>query len=311
MGSLAPTLRLLAACVATVVLCVAPPGARPAAADAAYSVAGLVVDTEGYPVERAWVDIRDEAGLSPPGKGRAATTKADGAFAFTLLDGGRYRLRAVAPYCAWTRTALIAAGATDVRVVLTGEKTLNGRVVDVEGKPVSGVKVSVRIPEAAIPPSAETGDDGKFTVGHLTASPGELVAAASGRGVDGRAKHVARKADVLPGETALTVVLGEGLTIEGKVVDEHGRPVRECGVLAIPWERSVNEAVLRDHWPAAWVADDGTFRVEGLEKGTYHLARWFGDTGRTGSDEEPRRKLTGGEETEAGKTGVVLKLVPR
>lgn len=285
--------------------------APPAAAGDAYTLSGLVVDTDGHPVEAAWLDIRDEQGLSPPGRGRAMTTKADGSFAFTLLDAGRYRLRAVARYCAWRRTELIAAGTTDARVVLEGERTMKGTVTDADGKPLPGVKLSVRIPEAAIPPAAETGDDGKFTVKNLTASPAELVAFLAGRGEGGRAKHVVRRENVVGGDPRQDVVLGAGLAIQGKVVDDFGRPVREAGVLAIPWERSVNEAVLRDHWPAAWTADDGTFRIEGLEKGTYHLARWFGDTGRTAADEEPRRKLTGGEETEAGKTDVTLKLVPK
>lgn len=136
--------------------------------------------------------------------------------------------------------------------------TLSARVVDGEGRPVSGVRVGIERSEVA----AETNATGTVAL-ETVLSSGSVVAMEPGRWVTVRAGHW-RAAD--PGSPL--VVVAPALTLEGLVVDGFGFPVAESLVeIVMPsdfharFDESMGSSTRAD-WKQA-VREDGTFVFEG------------------------------------------------
>jgi hypothetical protein len=279
----------------------------PAVAADQDAVSGIVVDAEGRPRAKAFVwATSSRAGVRNSGL-QTLFTDADGRFRVArFLPGEEVSFEVTDAGCAPSRAGPFALGTADVRILLAPERTLPGRVVDPQGAPVAGAEVRIGFAEMSHSPRTKTAADGTFTLHELDASSGELVVLIRDRGATGRAKFVARRSSVSAADGPVEVVLGAGLAIEGTVVDVKDRPLRHRGVLAMPLSRS-DDDLYRD-WPSAWTGDDGTFRVEGLDPGRFRLRSWYGDSGSGGG---PPYELVGGDDVEAGATGVKLRLVIR
>src|SRR5262249_36735266 len=135
---------------------------QPQSADApakdkdAVKFAGLVLDAEGKPVAGAEVALLGEPKSNPPGNiGLGGKPLAQG-----RADGdGRFRLSASRAALADYRTAYVIAGkaghglawaradlkapSAEISVRLAPEKVVRGRLIDVQGQPAAGVRVSV------------------------------------------------------------------------------------------------------------------------------------------------------------------------
>ncbi len=136
--------------------------------DGTFPVRGRVVDPDGKPVAGASVQVRqydeiDAPSTSPaagPQKGPAAVTDADGRFHFELetkgagevtSEGGpAWHLAKIAAAAPGFAPAWVEAG----ELIKTGEATLrlvrddvpiHGRILDSQGRPVSGVVVRIRV----------------------------------------------------------------------------------------------------------------------------------------------------------------------
>jgi RNA polymerase sigma factor (sigma-70 family) len=121
-------------------------------ADDARAVSGQVLDPKGKPLAGARIYLGgDRSAASPPSV--RATTGRDGRFRFVLskeeidktkLDLTRLPVLAVADGLGaeWTIAAPAGQG-TDVKLRLTEDVSINGRIVDQEGRPVRGAEIRV------------------------------------------------------------------------------------------------------------------------------------------------------------------------
>jgi RNA polymerase sigma factor (sigma-70 family) len=228
----------------------APPAAKPEKGEE-LAVSGRVLDPAGKPAAGAQVAVVMVGLYEPGAEGKAADlnrlqeAKAD--------DDGRFRLRAARPAgvrdpMTWVVAAAPGFGfgwsyvpggeaTADVAIRLRPERTLRGRVLDVEGQPVAGARVHVAradLPgeasyvngasnEVAWPKPVTTGADGRFTLRGV----GRDVAVM----LDVTHEHFAPETlDVEAGDKAraddIPVVLTPARTLSGRVfAAETGKPV--------------------------------------------------------------------------------------
>ncbi len=134
-------------------------------------------------------------------------------------------------------------------VVLKRGIAIMGRVVDREGRPIRAARVSAgRNRWSSDLRTVETDGDGRFSVEHLP--PGETVLTTQAKGhgpyltrIDGR-----------PGAPPVDIKLGAPRTIQGRVVDQHDKPVAGVTVHADGWR-----GALTLDWKAE-TGNDGRFR---------------------------------------------------
>lgn len=209
----------------------APPDAAPsapapvaAAVPAALAIAGRVTDEAGQPVADAVVDLH---GTEPA---RTLRTDQSGNFSFSEVPKGTYAVSAVkAGYVAMRQDA-VAAGTSDVALVLKRGAMAQGVVLAVPGeKPLEAFEV------AAVAAGAE--DDERGIRDRVSASAWTLVRHAEGKfevpAPEGAKTLVAAKAEgYAPASVEVTdlsqpVVLRlmAGGTVHGEVVDDAGVPV--------------------------------------------------------------------------------------
>jgi len=182
--------------------------------------------------------------------------------------------------------AVPANGVNDLGDLLLGDKVvLKGRVIDTRGKPIPGAAVSAYVgggfdmsqgialamAQSALDnplPSdeAQTDTDGGFALAALTPGrPYEIKAKMPGYAMNVQADLV-----VSPdrNNAVLTIVLGEGATVKGKVVDAAGQPVAKATVIAMEdlGMRAMRggTSLKRDY---AMTQADGTYVLDTLSRG--------------------------------------------
>lgn len=266
------------------------------------------MDREGKSLRRSWIVIVEQKQHLPPAFEYQQVTGDDGRFQYDgLVPGQQYRLKACADGFAWSMTEFVSPQEEAVRIALSPAKTLTGRAVDADGKPLENVDVRLHLTEAAVPPHDRTGPDGRFSLRPLGATSGELVAV--WRDVVDHVcnrKQVVRRAAISVADEGLTLEFAKALAIAGTSVAVDGQWVRRIGVQAIPVAQAKGELDLHGPWCAGRFSRDGSFRIEGLEKGRYRLVGWSGDA--NGWSGPPAAAVSGTVEVEAGTTDVVLKL---
>ncbi len=253
------------------------------------TLSGRVTDAAGAPVEGALVQAWQTAGQ--PGQGRADAK-------------GRYRIDGLPPGAAVvlphadgmylpgsparpvealaageapvSQVAMLVAGEEAVLdLVLAPGVSVEGRVVDGDGRPVEGAGVWVW-PGGGVPVPSAT--DGSF---RAVAAPGagRVVEATAPGGRRGRSDKI-----VVPATGSLRdveVILEAGGAVAGRVRRADGGSLRGARLRVVPrapepsnpwaWGGHVAAA------PAATVGDDGSFAAEGLAPGPCTLAAWDGD----------------------------------
>ncbi len=193
------------------------------------TLAGTVVTGGGEPVPEAqvlaepeWTGAVDER---PTWRVRGALmliADAGGAFKFTGVPPGRYRLRAAHPGAPYSALELhpgqpAEAGATGVKVVLPAEGTITGRVSYADGSAPELFTVSV----GGSTPVPFAGDGGKFS---LRGPGGKQNLNVEGPGF--APKLVPAVAIPEGGKVDVgTVTVEKGRSVAGRVVDADGVPV--------------------------------------------------------------------------------------
>jgi RNA polymerase sigma factor (sigma-70 family) len=123
-----------------------------AAAQDSVEVRGRVLDADGKPFAGAKLYLGGHTTLKAPTYPVRATSGEDGSVAFTFArselnqvdpDDHAYQVLAVAKGygCAWTTADATAAG--DLTLRLVKDAPVKGRILDADGKPVAGVKLTV------------------------------------------------------------------------------------------------------------------------------------------------------------------------
>ena len=217
----------------------------------AVRLAGMVADPNGRPITGAdvRVDLRASNWVSPLDRALTRTDEA-GRFEVPAVPAdNRYRIAASATGYGRSETQLrenkTAAGAVDVAVLTLAAANLSvtGRVVDVDGKPMPGVRVYSGT-EAQPRVSTHSDEEGHFTLDPVCA--GEIRIFAEVR-IDG--KDVAGTVITEGGASEIPIVISEGRSvtryirtktydqivqggafIAGVALDESGLPVADVPV---------------------------------------------------------------------------------
>jgi protocatechuate 3,4-dioxygenase beta subunit len=234
------------------------------------TVTGTVRSTDGAPVRGVLVRVQPapkEGGHHSRSHGDAPQVRTDDAGAFRLggLAAEEYDLRVVAPPIYAPLSPLrVRGGDRDVDVRLRAGRTVTVTVRDVDGKPVSGVGVSVRPKQT---------QDAPWSGGLVDGDGGGATTAVDGvarlSGLDADVVHtlqVSGKGDHLGSVTIdpwtprdETVTLPRVWAVTGVVRDQAGRPVADARVMRRLPDNS---------WKGVGRTDEqGRFRMTGLPEG--------------------------------------------
>ncbi|MGD8860176.1 MAG: carboxypeptidase regulatory-like domain-containing protein [Myxococcales bacterium] len=214
---------------------------------------------------RGSVAVGREAGDSAPGAAPVGLrTGADGRFEIPGVPPGRVQILARRDGFAPGRSAVhaVVAGTTlqDVEIVLPEGGVVAGRVLDADGYPVEGVRMSLQVEGEPLSRVTLSDSDGAF---ELSSVRGKCVLTAHRPGEP----PVAVTARVAGGERReLTLTLpGQVYTVEGRVLDDREFPV----VSAMIHLDSLDPRHPLSRTTTS--AEDGTFRLAGLPAPPYRL----------------------------------------
>lgn len=231
------------------------------------TLTGRVVGPGNQRVGGASVLLRDELGP------RRLPCDTEGSFAAGGLTAGIKLLQATAPEFSSSQVTQIQLRDKPVHLVLmvTLSKGVGGQVVNVEGEPLGGIKVTVRPGGPASrmthlePPQEQTTTaDGRFMFTQVPGVP--LVLTARGAG-----NMSASRSGVAPGSYDNVLRLQATGAIVGQVTEgEGGKPVRDFTVAVLgaqgtgnPYGRLPRVRV---------VSPSGAYTLDNLVPGTYRLS---------------------------------------
>jgi len=229
-------------------------------------VTGRVLSSTGKPVARAWVGAKppdavdswvlysDRHGVDP-----TTHTDAEGRFRLPDVEPGRVRLsveaRGFQPY---TRSGLeiFPATETEVKVVLEPGATVSGRVLDADGRPLSGVSVQ------GAGRNDRTDVQGHFRLVGISPGTHHLLAWSDQHG------RIRRTVEVPAQGTVVELVFPAGRPVTGQVVGSEDQPVPGALVRLEPaTEKTGTEGSARN----GLTDRSGAFRFSQVPPGTYRL----------------------------------------
>lgn len=247
------------------------------------AISGRVVDEDGNGVPDCQVVAWPEEGPvrnRPP----TATPGPDGRFTLEVSGAGPFRIDVqptrVVGQPQTMRPATVehvAPGTGDLVITLPRARSISGRVRRENGTPAVGVGVMATPVGSGGEAGSRTSSEGAFVIDGLTSGPHDLtIFAPDAR--DGLLVVEGARADA--GASDVEVVVAEGESIEGGVVDAAGKPVPGARVVAVvPGVRG---------GAGTTTGPDGAFRIRGLAPGSRRDLRVY--TGRSG---EPSAEANG------------------
>ena len=231
---------------------------------------GDVVDAAGEPVQHGAVTAELELGpgLSVTTTGLVttpsvvATTDEKGAFALVGLAPGRYRLRVEGDGIFTAEVRFFEVPADSVRLVVTREVGIAGKVVDPAGGPVADVPVTL-LRDDAIVAQAPADAQGGFAFPGLSEGVYEVWA---GAGTRASPALPVTRLGAGPFEP-VTLSLGPAAIVTGRVIDRQSK----AGVRA-----AVTLAATAADQPVRYGASDpaGNFRIEAVPHGRWSIEAW-------------------------------------
>jgi uncharacterized GH25 family protein len=244
------------------------PGARPG--PGSITLPGDVVDAAGQPVPNGAVTAELELGpglsVATPGlvttPAVVATTDGKGAFALVGLTPGRYRLRVEGQGVFTAEVRFFEVPAESVRLVVTREVAIAGKVVDPAGGSVADVPVTL-LRDDAIAAQARADAQGAFAFPGLTEGVYEVWA---GAGTRASPAVAVTRLGAGPFEP-VTLALGPAAIVTGRVIDRQSK----AGVRA-----AVTLAATAADQPVRYGASDtaGNFRIEAVPHGRWSIEAW-------------------------------------
>jgi hypothetical protein len=228
----------------------------------ALHIRGVLVTAQGAPVDGALVlAVRGSgAGAAADFMTPVARTLTDtsGRFDLAPLDEGSHILRALADGWPALRTAEIAAGAEQVRLVLPDAGLLRGRVVDERGAPLAHYFVTAIVTSGRGSSISQWVDapDGRFRIAGLPSGERVRLTVADESGQTGQMRDIIVPASNGGGDEPVLVV-AEGGTVVGRVVAAKGGtavPAAWISLSGYPLLRAISDST-------------GAFRLSGVPRG--------------------------------------------
>jgi protocatechuate 3,4-dioxygenase beta subunit len=227
-------------------------------------IEGVVEDETGRRLSGAKVYVWTQDDPAMPWAARNLETDRDGRFRADSLAHGEYRIRVTLAGRPPEVVKDVRSGTKGLRITLRQGRTITGRVVGPDDRPVAGVRVHA-MREGSIQ-SAVSKRDGTFEIRGLEG--GEYRVNASPRGKVGLRGTV--REGVPAGSTGLVLRLAVGLTITGTVVDESGRPVAGAFVFASGTNARGEQRPAPSN--AARTDEAGRFTITGVDEGSYDIS---------------------------------------
>jgi protocatechuate 3,4-dioxygenase beta subunit len=233
------------------------------------TLTGTVRNAAKQPVAETRISLMQEAF-----DGRSATSGPDGRYIFEKLPAGTYSVMRtpdgdrLSMSNIGLKPAVIRDGETTVLDFDEAAKiTVSGRILR-SGKPVAGASLVFLSGAAGSMPTefkgAESDAEGRYQVGLDKAGPYQVVVQVGGMSA-GSGDPITIQIPDQPVVTQDIVVPGSG--VAGRVIDGEGKPVEDAIVRAV--RDGAGESSLFGNMGGS--QPDGTWRIEGLEPGTYRI----------------------------------------
>jgi uncharacterized surface anchored protein len=246
------------------------------------SISGMVRDSQGNPIEGAWVSTDPyEDGVS----WGEAWTRADGSYEIDGLATDEYRVLAEAEAYVdefydgtrdWgdaTPVSVVEGQETsDINFSLDLGGTISGIVTDAEGNPIEGAWAQAYANDGSGWGYAETDADGSYKIVGLASSEYRVEVWADGylhEYYDGAYQTGdATFVGVTEGQDTLGIdfSLAVGGTISGVVTDSSGNPIEGASVQTSSYNV--------EGWGFAETGADGSYKIAGLASGEYRVEIW-------------------------------------
>ncbi|MBN1381265.1 MAG: carboxypeptidase regulatory-like domain-containing protein [Deltaproteobacteria bacterium] len=199
----------------------------------------------------------------------------NGRFLFRSLAAGTYRLT-VAGYIPtpWSLVYIPETGlAESLDVSVSDGATVSGMITGGgAGAPAEGAVVTLRQEDTGVLYTAVSDSEGRFSITGLTSGTGTLSVVS-----DDLVPSGSQTVSLTEGEvTGFSLVLQSGAFIEGRVLAPGGGPLADARVGVVKTDQEIQKTATTD--------EDGQYRIDGLEAGTYDLtatASGYGAVERT------------------------------
>lgn len=212
--------------------------------------------------------------LEPRRRAIRASTDASGTYRFDDLPPGQYEIRIFGndnyrrpnydrqEY----RTELSAGDTVTIRdFELSKGLILAGRVVNTEGRPVSGARVHAYTEEPSSDSRVDAAPDGSFEIAGLTRSTQAFLCAVA----DGLAMEPVGPYDITgPGPHRFELVMVPQGIVRGVITDSTGAPIE--GIAVVPGQ--VGRRYSRSWFDFSASNSEGRFETSGLYPGQYRLS---------------------------------------
>ncbi len=242
------------------------------------SIAGIVLDANGAPIQGARIHLGDSTGLlwlmSESLEDAVATSDAEGRFAIDSLGSELTAISAThADYANATVDVALEPGKTEqVEIVMAASGSVEG-TVSANGTQTADQTVFVQTETMADLQMATTDAKGFYSISGI--APGEVTISASATH-DGATRSQEKTATVEAGATTtlnFNIEFGAGV-IEGQFLS-GGQPVPEGYITATPVGAVEGHVASID----GAVSPDGTYRISGLDAGDYKVMAQSGGLG--------------------------------
>ncbi len=204
---------------------------------------------------------------------RNPKTIEDGTLKLTMIPAGKYEISINAfGYKTGDKSIIISEGENIFTVMLEKSATVRGKVVDIDGKPIDDANLELfRLSGSDMEDTYDGSSDEDGSFKFAISQSGKYKIRASHE----RHSNFESEEFEVKGKESLTdfnIVMTDGGTISGKIIDAQGQPVSDAEV---SYDLQTEDDDNEDHYFSSYgdsetrTSDDGEYRIEHITPGTY------------------------------------------